>query len=263
MNIEREELLCAVGKGLISQVRGVGSIIVSIMDDVEIGYLNKRIDSLAAEIEKQGQTQKDFMCRLAEFIADEHGYFELKKAMKGLCTEAIPEATPILNKSIIEMISKKNISMQELIIESVLQLNANDIITLKEIKNFLLHPCTYQLELEYKKHKESNDIRMRDRNVIYEGKTILWKDFCHYLNMGKSLENISCILSQKVCVQREDNGEVIETEMFSYLGLSMIKLIRLGFIQADYYTRMGTSGSNDIERFHITLLGEEVMKDID
>ena len=51
------------------------------------------------------------------------------------------------------MISKKNISMQELIIESVLLLNANDITVLKGIKNFLLHPCTDQLELEYKKSK--------------------------------------------------------------------------------------------------------------
>ena len=64
-------------------------------------------------------------------------------------------------------------------------------------------------------------------------------------------------------IQSQDDGKISETEMFSYLGFSMIKLVRIGFIQADYHTRLGTSGSNDIERFHVTFLGEEVMKDID
>ncbi|MBQ7668929.1 MAG: hypothetical protein IJS47_06345 [Clostridia bacterium] len=45
-----------------------------------------------------------------------------------------------------------------------------------------------------------------------------------------------------------------------YLGLSIIKLERLGILQTEFLLTLGTSSPNNIDRIHITLLGQKILE---
>lgn len=50
-----------------------------------------------------------------------------------------------------------------------------------------------------------------------------------------------------------------ETMIWAYYVRSFIKLDRLGIIQLDYNSTLGTINSLNIDRFHITLFGEQLL----
>lgn len=55
-----------------------------------------------------------------------------------------------------------------------------------------------------------------------------------------------------------ENGE--KTMNWAFYVRSFIKLDRLGVLQLDYYSTLGTVNSLNIERFHVTLFGEKLLE---
>lgn len=55
-----------------------------------------------------------------------------------------------------------------------------------------------------------------------------------------------------------ENGET--TMGWAYYVRSFIKLDRLGVLQLDYYSTLGAVNSLNVERFHLTLFGEKLLK---
>ena len=60
-------------------------------------------------------------------------------------------------------------------------------------------------------------------------------------------------------------GETMDEEgnkskEWAYLGKSFIKLQNLGILELDYINTTGNINSLNVERFHITLFGNELLK---
>ena len=97
------------------------------------------------------------------------------------------------------------------------------------------------------------DFRYSDRDIRIGNKTIFWKDFSKYYNIDVG-EMGYMILDKGI----NEKGET--TMSWAYYVRSFIKLDRLGVLQLDYYSTLGTVNSLNIERFHLTLFGEKLLK---
>ena len=51
-----------------------------------------------------------------------------------------------------------------------------------------------------------------------------------------------------------------KSKEWAYIGKSIIKLQNLGIIELDYINTTGNINSLNVERFHITLFGNEMLK---
>lgn len=97
------------------------------------------------------------------------------------------------------------------------------------------------------------DFNFSDRDMRIGNKTIFWKDFSEYYNI-KVGEMGYMILDKGI----NENGE--KTMNWAFYVRSFIKLDRLGVLQLDYYSTLGTVNSLNIERFHVTLFGEKLLE---
>jgi len=97
-----------------------------------------------------------------------------------------------------------------------------------------------------------------DRNIKYGKNTIKWDKIA--LRVRKDGEEFEKVLSLSDYLNMEayDNEQ---TQLFdySYIGRSIIKLQSLGVIQTDFTTTLGTSSYNNIDRIHITIVGQEII----
>ena len=56
----------------------------------------------------------------------------------------------------------------------------------------------------------------------------------------------------------DENGK--ESDEWAYIGKSFIKLQSLGILELDYINTPGNINSLNIERFHLTIFGIELLK---
>lgn len=96
--------------------------------------------------------------------------------------------------------------------------------------------------------------RWQDRNVIYGENTIFWKDFTKFFNMI-NIDDMGRILNQ-TAVDRDGN----ENMEWAYLMRSLLKFQNLGVVQVEFRATVGTISANHVERFHITLFGQRLLK---
>ncbi|MCI8948800.1 MAG: hypothetical protein HFG49_02005 [Lachnospiraceae bacterium] len=95
-----------------------------------------------------------------------------------------------------------------------------------------------------------------DRNVIYGSNTIFWKDFTKFCNL-KNVHGMGIILNE--AGMREDGVEVYE---WAFLMRLLLKLQSKGVIQLEFISSLGTISQNNVDRFHVTLFGQNLLQHI-
>lgn len=243
----------AVIKGIVSEVPLVGGIVSEIWGYIESKAIENRIDLIEEEIKKQNLTNDIFK----EFIEklDEHKYYFVRNNFKYYFLNCIPESTRELCQSIIKYIKSEDDELQEEICETIQQLNVHDINFIEILNAYL----TEGIKDEYTRMKNElesslNDEKSKyhDRNIIYSNYTVFMKDINNFLKF-KEWSLVDML-----------NGEFTKNENKTldvlYFGKSIIKLQNMGLLQTDFVVTMGTASVNNIDRIHVTLLGQKVLE---
>jgi len=100
---------------------------------------------------------------------------------------------------------------------------------------------------------------MQDRDIKFATNTIMWNEIAIQISKGET------DFKQVLSLVEYMNLEVFDEQEFpiydyAYIGRSIVKLQGLGVIQTDFIPRFGTTSTNDIDRIHITLAGQKVLK---
>lgn len=249
-------------------------VIKQIINYVSADDLVKRIN----KIEKQLNNKKIDMEEFREKITNltEHSMYVARNNLSNILLNCIPDTVDIYISIWIDLIMNDNNSTNEDLCEILYELNKHDLLLLQMIKSFMKYgekryyisseiTKRNRLEEERQKNEEIKeynsktkgikklDFRYSDRDIRIGNKTIFWKDFSKYYNIDVG-EMGYMILDKGI----NEKGET--TMSWAYYVRSFIKLDRLGVLQLDYYSTLGTVNSLNIERFHLTLFGEKLLK---
>jgi len=219
--------------------------------------IEKRMNKLTEKLKKHKITNKEFKEKINSLT--EHNKYAVKNNLKNILISCIPEKVDLYLEILIDLIMNESQEMPEELCEIVNSLNVNDLNLLKAIKGYLQEGSriTYE-KMVIKKEKEvkemQEEIRKKghlekfyDRNIIYEKDTIFWKDFATYCNIkGMNIENILV------------NSNVNDERLL--LGRAFLKLENTGLLQLEFLTMPGTLSKLDVDRFHITKYGLELLK---
>lgn len=253
-------------------------VIASVSNEL-CGYFDsksveKRLSEFQTKIDESLITIEELKDRIDRL--DEHAQYVLRNNVKHLCLSALPEATETLINCLISYIMEENRDMDEEICEIICSCNANDILLLKLIKQYLSdgtrlhHQEMFENAVKEADRdrgelngKGTNTIdaytprRWKDRNVIYGKNTVFWKDFSAYFQL-LNVNDMGLIMNE---LGKDENGE--ESYKWTYLIRSMIKLQSIGVVQLEFISSLGTISQNNIDRFNITLFGQKLLEYIE
>ena len=183
---------------------------------------------------------------------NEHEQFVLRNNLKFLCLSALPDTVDLFIKLIIDYIATEEQELPEELCEIVRQCNSNDIKLLNNIEEYLLVGARTSSEEAIKKSEETQKGFWQDRSVIYGENTIFWTDFSNHYN-------IHIDYAGRMLNQIPTDGE--ENKMqWAYMMRSLLKLETLGIIELEYIPTAGTVNKNNVDRIHVTLFGQELLK---
>ncbi len=230
-----------------------------ISDDDIIKRLKKFEDALT----KKRITKKHFKEKVAGL--SEHKKFFASSTLEYIIKNCIPETVDIYISLFIDYIMADKYDIEEELCEIILSLNKHDIELLKYIRKFLKtgDKTIYQKELKAKnnnmgyKADDRDDLFMfTDRNVILDkNRTIFWEDFATFCNLSKTIT-----LNETMLLEKCENEANCVYHKWNFYGKSFIKLEKLGILSLDYHTFLGTMNNMEISRFHLTILGLELLK---
>lgn len=203
----------------------------------------------------------------------EHNSYIARNNLNYILVNCIPETLDVYIELWIDYIMNDNNSVQEELCEVLSNLNKSDLTLLEMIKSFVTYgDKTYynlkeserreevkkqQQRLNYNNRTKENSGYIKtnwvDRNIIIDNKTIFWKDFSKHYGLNVN-EMGYMILMNGV----HEDGQ--ETMIWAYYVRAFVKLDRLGIIQLDYSNTLGTINALNIDRFHITLFGEQLLQ---
>lgn len=244
-----------------------------------IGYASsddivKRINKIEKELNNKKIDMEEFKSKILEL--SEHNVYVARNNLNNILLTCIPETVDLYISLWIDLIMNEENSAYEELCEILNSLNKNDLLLLKKIKKFMKYGekrfyITSEIanrkraDEEEKKNAEIREynakttgikkleVRYSDRDVRIGDKTIFWKDFSKYYNVNVN-EMGYMILAKGI------NEKKQLTMDWAYYVRSFIKLDSLGILQLDYYTTVGTVNSLNIDRFHITLFGEQLLE---
>ncbi len=249
-------------------------VIKQIINYADSDAVIKRIKKLDKQLSNKKIDMEDFKNKILKL--SEHEAYIVKNNLKNILLNCIPETVDIYISIWIDLIMNDDSSIHEELCEILTSLNKNDLILLEMIKSF----TKYGEKSYYISSEISNEIRdqeiaktnekikkynsktkgikkleynFSDRDVRIGNKTIFWKDFAKYYNI--KVGEMGYMLLAKAT---NENGD--KAMIWAYYVRSFIKLDRLGVLQLDYYSTLGTVNSLNIDRFHITLFGEKLLK---
>ena len=102
-------------------------------------------------------------------------------------------------------------------------------------------------------------VHMRDRDINFRNNTIKWSDFAVQVSTDGDIEKrVLGLVEYLNRKSYDDNSKPIF--YLSFLGRSIVKLQSLGVIQTDFVNTLGTISLNNIDRIHITVTGQEILK---
>jgi hypothetical protein len=255
-------------------------IIASVCNELCAFFDAKSVEKRLLEFQKKIEEQKLTIQELQNNIdlLNEHEQYVFRNNIKYLCLEALPETTGLLIDCLISYITNEKQDMDEELCEIVCSFNANDIELLKIIKQYMVEGGrVYHQQMIDKyysdvkemqtqsqiKQQESHTIEKRyiphkwhDRNIIYGTNTIFWKDFTDFYG----LTNISDMGRMLNETGRNEDG--IEVYDWAFLIRSLLKMQSKGVAQLEFVASLGVISQNNIERFHITLFGQNLLEHI-
>ena len=233
-------------------------------------YIVKRLNKINEKLIKRKIDIEDFKNEILSL--SEHNEYIVLNHLRNILLTAIPENVDIYIELIIDFIVKKEYDEKETLCEIVNMLNKKDIQLLNMIKEYRSNgnreyydKNTERAQRE-KVEKEKIDknnrtpylglekIKFVNRNVVIDSSnTIFWRDFEKYYELQAG-EMGFILLGQTT------NEEGNESNEWAYIGKSFIKLQNLGLLELDYINTTGNINSLNVERFHITLFGNELLK---
>ena len=242
-----------------------------------IGYVSEdNIINRMKKLEKKLSHKKISMEEFREKIVNltEHNEYVVRNNLINVLLNCIPESVDIYISVLIDLIMNQENTIHEEICEILFQLNKNDLILLSMI-NFYRKNGENKYYCEHiEKNKEIVDktchekqqddlsnqniklIKFTDRDNIYKTDTIFWKDFTEHFSVS-TIEMGQMLLSEGI----DEDGNF--TMQWAFLARAFIKLERLGLIQMDIQTTLGTINFLNIDRFHITLFGWNLLYYVD
>ena len=197
----------------------------------------------------------------------EHDEYVVRNNLINVLLNCIPESVDIYISVLIDLIMNQENTIHEEICEILSQLNKNDLIALSMINFYRKNGENkyYYEHIEKNKENEQKNnlsslniklIKFTDRDNIYKTDTIFWKDFTEQFSVS-TIEMGQMLLSEGI----DENGNF--TMQWAFLARAFIKLERLGLIQMDIQNTLGTINFLNIDRFHITLFGHNLLYYVD
>lgn len=249
-------------------------VIKQIINYADSDDVIKRIKKLDKQLSNKEIDMEDFKNKILKL--SEHEKYIVKNNLKNILLNCIPETVDIYISIWIDLIMNDDSSIHEELCEILTSLNKNDLILLEMIKSFTKYgEKSYYISSEIfneirdqeiaktngkiKKYNSKTkgikklEYNFSDRDVRIGNKTIFWKDFAKYYDI--KVGEMGYMLLAKAT---NENGD--KAMIWAYYVRSFIKLDRLGVLQLDYYSTFGTVNSLNIDRFHITLFGEKLLK---
>ena len=244
--------------------------------------VEKRLLEFQNKLEEQSVTIERLISKVNSL--DEHSQYVFRNNIKHLCLAALPETTETLINCLISYLMEDKQDMDEEICEIIQSCNGNDIQLLQLIKLYInegsrthYSEMLGKLENDYNENQtvqvskedekivqqENNGHVMRkvytpqrwyDRNVIYGENTIFWKDFTDFFQL-KNANDMGLLLNEPG--EDEEGSEVC---VWAYMIRSLLKFQSNGVVQLEFVTSLGTISQNNIDRFHITLFGQNILK---
>lgn len=233
-------------------------------------YIIKRLNKINEKLIKRKISIDDFKKEVLNL--SEHNEYIVLNHLRNILLTAIPETVDIYIELIIDFIMKKEYDEKETLCEIVNLLNKKDIQLLHMIEEYKdngdreyydKNTEKAQKEKIENEKKDRSDktpylglkkIRWVDRNVVIDNSsTIFWKDFEKYYELQTG-EMGFILLGETM------DEECNKSKEWAYLGKSFIKLQNLGILELDYINTTGNINSLNVERFHITLFGNELLK---
>lgn len=249
-------------------------VIKQIINYVSGDDLVKRINKIEKQLNNKKIDMEEFRKKITNLT--EHNMYVARNNLRNILLNCIPDTVDIYISIWIDLIMSDTNSTNEDLCEILSELNKHDLLLLEMIKNFMKYgekkyyiysELDKRSRLEEKRReneeiKEYNsktkgikklDFNFSDRDMRIGNKTIFWKDFSEYYNI--KVEEMGYMILDKGI---NENGE--KTMNWAFYVRSFIKLDRLGVLQLDYYSTLGTVNSLNIERFHVTLFGEKLLE---
>lgn len=233
--------------------------------------VEKRLHEFEKKLEKQSISIETMQNRINQL--SEHGQYVFRNILKHLCLSALPETTDALINCLIAYLMEDKQDMSEELCEIVCSCNANDIQLLRMIKHFLSEGkrefrqkmiAKSQNDISESRTDENENtnkvytpIRWRDRNVIYGENTIFWADFTEFYELI-NVKDMGVMLNR--LGKNEEGNEVYD---WAFLIRSLLKFQSKGVVQLEFLSSLGTISSNNIDRFHITLFGQNLLRYIE
>lgn len=233
-------------------------------------YIVKRLNKINEKLIKRKIDIEDFKNEILSL--SEHNEYIVLNHLRNILLTAIPENVDIYIELLIDFIMKKEYDEKETLCEIVNMLNKKDIQLLHMIKEYRSngnrenYDKNTERALKEKIENEEIDKNNRtpklglkkinwvNRNVVIDSSnTIFWRDFEKYYELQAG-EMGFILLGQTI----DEEGN--ETKEWAYIGKSFIKLQNLGILELDYINTIGNINSLNVERFHITLFGDELLK---
>lgn len=233
-------------------------------------YIVKRLNKINERLIKRKISIEDFKNEILSL--SEHNEYIILNHLRNILLVAIPENVDIYIELIIDFIMKKEYDEKETLCEIVNMLNKKDIQLLQMIKEYrnngdreYYNKNTEKAQKEKIENEEIDKnnrtpnlglkkIKWINRNVVIDSSnTIFWKDFEKYYELQAG-EMGFVLLGQTT----DEEGN--KSKEWAYIGKSFIKLQNLGILELDYINTTGNINSLNVERFHITLFGNELLK---
>lgn len=237
-------------------------------------HLNTRLQKIENTLKKIlknypidgiSSTDEELNAKIASM--DEHSYFTMRRSLKYILEEADTETIEALLSAWIEYISNQGDQhlMDEEVLEILADFNAHDINLMRLVGSFIQNSEQKEKNnlIEKLKNQQNSAGKWVDRNVILGSNTILWDDFADYIKIPKMDFGYLLVepLQKKPLIAEEPNNNL--TEDFSYLARSIVKLSNIGVLNVDYNLTTGNSSDRDINRFHVTMFGNEIIRHIE
>ncbi len=222
-------------------------------------YIKERLSMFSDRLEKRKITIEEFKVEVKKL--SEHDEYIVLNHLRDMLLTCVPEMLDIYIEVIIDFIMKKNYKNGEEICEIISQLNVNDLNLMKKIKNYIDNEkqeskLFKQDETLKSKENESGlkKIVFQDRNMIVDDKyTIFWKEFERYYDLKSGEMGLILLFKTK-----NENG--MESDEWARIGRAFLKLQNLGVLEIECANTVGTINVLNIDRFHITLFGREILE---
>ena len=224
-----------------------------------------RMKKLERKLDKKKISMEEFREKVVNLT--EHDEYVVRNNLINVLLNCIPESVDIYISVLIDSIMNQENTIHEEICEILSQLNKNDLIALSMINFYRKNGENkyYYEHIEKNKENEQKNnlsslniklIKFTDRDNIYKTDTIFWKDFTEQFSVS-TIEMGQMLLSEGI----DENGNF--TMQWAFLARAFIKLERLGLIQMDIQNTLGTINFLNIDRFHITLFGHNLLYYVD